>query len=327
MAYFRKRKGKWLVEIRKKGHKRVSKTFISKDTANKWAKDIESQMERGLFQGIDNNITLKDLFIKYRDEVVIHHKAKRQTTSRINVLIKNKISSIGVWSLKSSHLYAYKSELAETKAPKTINIYLMLIKSVWNTARKVWSINMPVQCPLDLVVIDKVNNLRDVVLTAKEYERLLSCAAESKLIMLKDLVQFAYNTGARYNEILKLQRSDFNIENRTVTFRDTKNGDDRTIPISSKIIEILKRYPFGDTFFRVSDDKFTYHWNVCREKAGLKHFRFHDLRACAITNMLLGGMSIPEVAVISGHRSYDIVRRYARIKPTDLNEKVEKLAR
>lgn len=91
-----------------KGHPRVSKAFISKDTANKFAKDIESQMEKGLYQGLDNKITLRELLIKYRDEVVVNHKACRQTTSKINQIIKNKISSIGVWMLKSSHLYQYK---------------------------------------------------------------------------------------------------------------------------------------------------------------------------------------------------------------------------
>ena len=328
MAHFRKKKGKWYVEIKKKGHPRVSKAFISKDTANKFAKDIESQMEKGLYQGLDNKITLRELLIKYRDEVVVNHKACRQTTSKINQIIKNKISSIGVWMLKSSHLYQYKKELSETKAPQTVKIYLTLIKAVWNTAIKVWSIHMPVQCPCDLVVIDKFNNTRDITLSDGEYNRLLDCAKQSSLHMLHDLINFAYLTSARYSEIVNLKRIDADFKKQLITFRDTKNKSDRTIAISSKVIEILKRYPFGDTFFRVPHDKFVYQWNRCRAKAGLKDFRFHDLRSAAIRNMLLSGMSLAEVQVQSGHRSIDVLtKRYARIKALDLVEKIEKSAK
>jgi len=327
MAYFRKINNKWHVEINKKGHPRVSKRFICKKTARKWSKKIESEMEQGVFEGIENNITLKHLLIKYREEIVINHKAQRQTTSKVNQIINNKISSIGVWRLKSSHIYSYKAELAKTRATKTVNIYLMLIKAVWNTAVKVWSINMPVQCPLDLVVIDKVYNTRDIVLSDQEYGRLLECAAQSQLHMLKDLIEFAYYTSARYSEIINLKRKDTDFKKKLITFRNTKNNSDRTIAISNKVIEILKRYPFGDTFFRIPNDRFVYHWNKCRAKAGLKEFRFHDLRSASIRNMLLSGMSLAEVAVQSGHRSIDILtRRYARIKATDIIDKVEKSA-
>ena len=47
---------------------------------------------------------------------------------------------------------------------------------------------------------------------------------------------------------MKLLRTDVSFDKQTATFRDTKNGTDRTIPLSDEVIAILKRYPFGDTF-------------------------------------------------------------------------------
>ena len=45
MATIRKRKGKWQVQIRKKGYPNISKSFFEKSTASKYAKDVELQME------------------------------------------------------------------------------------------------------------------------------------------------------------------------------------------------------------------------------------------------------------------------------------------
>ena len=50
---------------------------------------------------------------------------------------------------------------------------------------------------------------------------------------------FAYMTGARWSEIMKLLRTDVSFDKQTATFRDTKNGTDRTIPLSDEVVAIL----------------------------------------------------------------------------------------
>ena len=50
MAYIRKRFGKWQVNIRKKGHPGVYKAFHDVKDARKFSRDVESQMERGVFE-------------------------------------------------------------------------------------------------------------------------------------------------------------------------------------------------------------------------------------------------------------------------------------
>jgi len=49
MAYIRKRRDSYKVEIRKKGHPHINRSFIDLKTARKFARDIESQMERNVF--------------------------------------------------------------------------------------------------------------------------------------------------------------------------------------------------------------------------------------------------------------------------------------
>ena len=83
MAYFRKRNGKWKVEINKPNFPRLSRTFLEKANGRKWARDVENRMDRNIYEDFSNaeSTTLKDLIIKYRDEIVSTHKAARSTTS------------------------------------------------------------------------------------------------------------------------------------------------------------------------------------------------------------------------------------------------------
>ena len=266
MATYRKRKGKWTVAIRKKNYPPVYKTFIEKSSANKWAKQVESDMDKQIFEDYTSahNTMLKQLLERYREELTIKKKV------------------------------------------------------IWNTAKRVWGIRMPLESPFALVVLDKVQNERTRVLTKDEYKSLLESTKQSRLNSLPDIVQFAYITGARFGEITRLERKDVNFNQCTATLTNTKNGEDRTIPLADEVIEILKRYPFGDVFFNINYTFMYEEFEKAKNRAGIQDFRFHDLRACAITNMLLNGMDISSVSAISGHKTWSQLKKYTRIKATDL---------
>jgi integrase len=305
MATIRKlENGKWQVSIRKSNHKAIYKTFIEKTVARKWAREVESQIEKDTYTDYGNaeTITVKDLIIKYRDEIVPEHKAKKSTTHKLNKLMRYPVATQFLLRLRSSHLYQMqKSMKREGLAPKTTNIYVQLLVQIWNTAKSKWSINLP----------------------AQEYKLLLEKAEQSNLHILRDFIEFLYCTGARYSEALNLKRENTDLVKGLATFLDTKNGEDRTIPLADNVIEILKRYPFGETFFKFrSYDSYKFYFKQACRKADIDNFRSHDLRACFITNCLLGGMQESEVAKISGHKDFRSLSRYVRMKPKDLKEKV-----
>lgn len=325
MATFRKlRSGKWQVIIRKTNYPSVSKTFYDKSTARKFSKDVETKMDRQIWDDYTQaqSTTLKDILKKYRDEITIKKKGWKEETPKINLLMRHKISDHTLMQLRSSHLYKFKDEMLADRAPKTVNDYLQLISHVWKTAKRVWNLTLPAQNPVELVVLEKVNNKRDNILTKQEYQTLLGCCAESRLNTLVDVVKFAYLTGARLGEITKLKRDDINFNKTVCIFRDTKNSEDRTIPLSNDVLEILKKYPFGETVFQIKREQLRFYFVQALKKANLTQFRFHDLRACFCTNALLSGMSIAEVSSISGHKDWSQLKRYTRIKPADLLEKI-----
>ena len=103
---------------------------------------------------------------------------------------------------------------------------------------------------------------------------------------------------------------------------DTKNGENRTIPAPDNVLNILKKYRFGTYIFNILARRLRKHFNIACKRAELTNLRFHDLRACFCTNALLSGMSIAEVSSVSGHKDWSQLKRYTRIKPADLLEKI-----
>ena len=107
MAYMHKRNGRWHVEVRKKGFPNIYKSFLDKGSASKFSRDVESQMERNVFEDYSGatGTTLKEILIKYRDEKTVLKKGVREETGKINFLINHKIGLNSLMRLKSHHIY------------------------------------------------------------------------------------------------------------------------------------------------------------------------------------------------------------------------------
>ena len=328
MAHIRRRKnGNWQVIIRKKNYPDIVRTFLEKGTASKWSKQIETQMDKKIFEDMSGaeSTTLSHLVIKYREEVVPELKSKRHYTYKLNKLLKHKICYYNLLQLNSSNVYQYKKELQkEGLAPKTININLQMLRRIWHIAKVRLNITLPAQSPFALVSMEKVNNERDIQLTDEEFKKLLDVASNSKLICLADMIKFAALTAARYSEIAGLLRSNVNFNKKTATFMETKTTPSHTIPLHDDAIAILRQYPFGDKFFHIkSRESFRHYWEKARKDAGLAQFRFHDIRSFAANRMLLSGMSEIEVAAIGNWKTLAVLhRRYSRIKPIQLLQKI-----
>ena len=324
MATIRKRFGKWQVQIRRHNYPQIIKSFKEKSTASKYAREIELKMDKQQFEDYSNaaGTTLRDILTRYRDEITPKKKGAKWETYKLNLLIRHKISSLSLLHLNPTALYTLKNELSINRKPGTVKHYFNFINNAWNTAERVWGIGLPSKNPIKYVILDKVYDRRDRILNEEEYKKLLVSASVSNLRILKDMIILAYHTAMRFGEILKLNRKDVDLDKRLITLRDTKNGEDRTIPISNITIEILRKYPFGERYFIIKRDQFRHYFEQACKRAGISNFRFHDLRACAITNLFLSGMTVPEVAVISGHKTWSQLSRYTRIKPEQLIDKI-----
>ena len=154
--------------------------------------------------------------------------------------------------------------------------------------------------------------------TEDEVKRMLSTAKQldGDAETIFDVLFIAAKTGARQGEILKLRWDAIDWDSNTLTYFDTKNSDDRVLPMTPDLRGLLKR----KYRHRVDDDKlFSIHRDTVRrrlikiqEMCGISRKKtFHSLRHTAATMMFAKGAALPEVKEVLGHRNTATTLRYA----------------
>ena len=129
----------------------------------------------------------------------------------------------------------------------------------------------------------------------------------------------------RRSEILDLTWKDTSLEQQLAYLPLTKNGTSREVPLSTKAVDVLRdQESRQDTPipFPVNANAFRLAWERLRKRADLCDLRFHDLRHEAISRFFEMGLSIPEVAVISGHKDARMLFRYTHLRAEDLVKKI-----
>ena len=104
---------------------------------------------------------------------------------------------------------------------------------------------------------------------------------------------------------------------------DTKNGDSRTVPLSTKAVEVLKRQSkHSDFLFQIRGDSVGKAFRRIRDRANIIDLRFHDLRHEATSRFFELGLPIMEVSAITGHKDLRMLKRYTHLRAEDLAKKL-----
>ena len=123
----------------------------------------------------------------------------------------------------------------------------------------------------------------------------------------------------RRSEFLTLKWIDVNLETRIASLYDTKNGDDRHIPLTKTAIQLLSNLTQSNEFvFPISANCLRLAWERCSNKSNIKGLRFHDLRHEAVSRFFEMSLPISEVAMIYVHKDVRQLFRYTHFKPQSL---------
>jgi len=142
-----------------------------------------------------------------------------------------------------------------------------------------------------------------------------------------DLIPFAVATAMRLGEIVGLRWEDVNEKDKTVVIRDRKDpklkkGNNQVVPLLPDAWEILQRQPKLENEPRIfpfsANTVPTIFPRAC-QALGIEDLRFHDLRHEGASRLFEMGYQIQEVAVFTGHRNWNQLRRYTQIKPASLH--------
>ena len=331
MATITRRGQGWSVQVRRKGYPSLYKTFSSKADAQAWGRAQENridQHEPAADPKLLKNVTLGDVIRRYLEEVTPRKRSEESERNRLEKLLRDALCDLPLGELTKQALAVYRDKRLRTVKPGTIRREISLIHHALDIARIEWGYALP-QNPVKDLALPRLNNARTRRLEKHEVPRLHAALQQTRNKLIGPVVQFALETALRRSEILNLRWEHVHMESRIAHIPWSKTGYGRTIPLNDGALNVLsERAQEGKEglVFPITVNAFQMAWERTRDRAGLSDFRFHDLRHEAISRFCELGLSIPEIAVISGHRDPRMLFRYAHLRPQDIAAKLAMLS-
>jgi integrase len=335
MSSIRKRNGSWVADIRRKGHKSISKSFPTKTLAQTWARKVEREMDTMDFKDgrSISTITLSELIDRYSKEIGDVKPFGRNKTAVLKSLKKDMgsatLSDVTVDRL-TEHI---RSRVLEGAGGVTIAIELTYLGSVYKAAKQLWKM------PIDMDVISSArSNMSYMGLSTKSKERDRRPTGDEinricawfdgkprQKVPMSDLIRFAIASAMRAGEIINLKWDDLNEADRTVIIRDRKHpqekkGNDQEVPLLGDAFTIAMRQPRDDDrIFPVADGTISSLFPRACNALSIEDLHFHDLRHEGVSRLFEQGYRIEQVALVSGHRDWKMLSRYVQLKAKDLH--------
>jgi integrase len=336
VASIRQRNGAWVADIRRKGHKSISKSFRTKGLAQEWARSIESQIDSLQFKDARGlaHIKLSALIDRYTEEIGGIKPFRR---NKADVLRKWRLThgNLSMSALTDDALIAYVQERLKSVSGTTIAIELAYLGGILKTARELWrlpvdaAVTTAARASLKYMGVSAKSKERDRRPTQKEIDDLclhFTTKVRQKVPM-EDLILFAIETAMRLGEILRLKWGDINHTDRTIIIRDRKHptekeGNDQEVPLLGAAYAIVMRQAKkedDDRIFPIAEGTPSSLFPRACKALGIIDLRFHDLRHEGVSRLFEKGYSIEQVSLVSGHRDWKMLSRYVQLRAKDLH--------
>lgn len=318
MATIRKRKGKYEVQVRRTGLPHISRTFSDRRDAQQWARQTELAADRrDLPTTIDRKaltVTLGALVARYRDTVIIHKRSCENERIALTAFALHPICRKAVSDIRTSDFAAYRDERLKTIKPISLKREFSPLHHMFEIARTEWGLPIK-ENPVAALRFKAKDERRERRLREGELDKLLAAATSRGQTDLIAAIKLAIETGMRRGELLRMTWGDIDWSEPSLRIPVTKNGEARTIPLSQTAIAVLQakkpeQAQEDDTVFCWTGNALRLAWERLRRRAGISDLRWHDLRHEATSRLFELGLTAPEVALITGHKSLVMLGRY-----------------
>jgi len=215
---------------------------------------------------------------------------------------------------------------ARESSRATANRYLALVRAVLKRAAGPWQ--WIEKAPTLSLYPEAKRRVR--WLNKEEATRLLDALPTHQ----KQLTRFALATGLRQANVLALKWPDVDIERRTawVHADEAKGGEAIGVPLNDEAVAVLReelgKHPLRVFTFngRPLGQANTRAWRNALKRAGIRNFRWHDLRHVWATWHVMAGTTMAELQELGAWKSGEMVRRYAHLAPEQLRAAADNLA-
>lgn len=326
----------WQVKIRRQGYPTQSRTFETKVAAEQWARSVEREMDTGDFldRREADKTTFGEVLRRYQREITPTKKCAPIEKIKIDVLLRDDLAKMKMSALSGAALADWRDRRLADVSASTVNREIDILSAVINQARKEWGIH--VENPVALIRRPPKPKGRERRLGDDESKRLMDALDEGvrnangtfskggRNPWIKPIVLLALETAMRRGELLSVRWENVHLSRRVVHLPDTKNGDARDVPLSTKAVEILKNLPrtLSGEVFPLTPNALKKGFERAVERAEIENFHFHDLRHEAASRLAEKLANVLELSAVTGHRDLRMLKRYYHPRAEDLAKKL-----
>lgn len=312
-----------------------TQTFARKQAAEAWIKRRETELsEPGALASIINpELTLRELTERYIKEIEEIKPMGRSRKGTLKAIAKRELGAMKASEVDSQAIVNFaRTRIAEDGvSPATVLNDLALLTGLFEVAIPAWGAKLDPQAMehakavcWKMGLIDRAEE-RTRVPTMDELEKLMvyfyDMARRRKWAtpMVK-IIAFAIFSTRRQEEIIRITWADLNEEESTQIVRDVKHprkkiGNDQESRLTPEALAIIKSMPrTHDRIFPYTTDAISAQFTRACDWLEIEDLRFHDLRRAGVTRLFEMGWNIPDVAKVSLHRDWNMLRRYTNLK-------------
>lgn len=333
--------GNWRAQVRRGGLYRAA-TFPTKREARDWAAGVEAQayhMAAGGFAPVPKGATVDDLIDKYK---IAQARGLGKTKAATLDMLTREIGRVKLANLNAVVLRDFIDlRLRQGAGGVTIAADLSFLSAVLKWGRHARQLDINDKLALDARASLKVRGLdtrskeRSREPTDEELQRLFAHweARPRQQIDMRTLCRFALASGWRQDEICRQQVEDIDRARKVALIRDRKDpqkkeGNDQWVPLLPDAWAIVQPLidgrDCGQLFLGVRTASVSTAFTRACKTLKIQDLHFHDLRHRATSQFFRMGLDIPRVALLTGHKTWGMLRRYTDIKPEDVHAALEK---
>ena len=315
-------------------HKRIGSTIeVTLSDARKEARRLKAEIAQGINpKGEPKKVMLTyDAFFidHYLPYVTPRKRSWKRDEELYRIRIKSKFGGQKLDAITRQEIQAFHTALlAEGLAPATCDHHIKLLRQSLNLAID-W--DMLQTNPAAKVPLFSVENKVEHYLDDDQLGRLLAVLRSPKSPRsVCQIALFLLSTGARLNEALSAKWADIDRATRVWRIPATvsKSRKIRVVPLNDSALEVLAELDTQGEFEHLFVNRQTGKpyttimkvWSRLRLKAGLPHFRIHDLRHSFSSFLINSGRTLYEIQNILGHSDPKVTQRYAHLSSKSMQE-------
>ena len=330
---------RWRALVRRRGHQPYCKTFRAKAQAEAWARQIETDIDRGISPSPGSMLggaLLLDVVVEaYRD--LRDSSRPISDSSNEHYMLRHLVRGLGerdVMTLTPHDIVAHcQMRKDEGAGPYTCNMEVSKLGTVLRYAGVALKVTIPDVVAAARPLLKHLNLIggggkRERRPTDDELLAIVDWLERERGKLFGDIVRFAVATAMRRGEIGRLHWSDIDAHKRLILVRDRKDprrkaGNDQWVPLLGEAWTLVQRQPkVADVprIFPIGDATISKYFTECCRVLGIPDLHFHDLRHEGTSRLFENGLEIQQVALVTGHKAWRHLRRYTNLKPKDLHQ-------